>query len=147
MDKNKSKHRRVIRVLFALVVLLSGCNPQGDSSLGPEPPYPVIDPANPSARDVTVTIPKGGSYSLAIDTDAEGKADPNGDAVIFVTNMTAPDSDHFVLDPDTGSITNLDITGGSFGPYNFWSREKDTAGHLDTADNPLSVTIQATGGS
>jgi len=111
----------------------------------PLPPYPVIDPANPTAREVTINIPKGGSYSLAIEKDSSGNADPNGDAVIFVTNMSDVAAKHFVLNADTGEFTNVDIGGGTFGPYKVWSQEKDTPEKRDTSDNPLLVTISVGG--
>ena len=111
------------------------------------PPYPVIsgDPAvDPSVRELTISLPPGTSYQLAIDKDTAGNSDPNGDAVIFDTTLQ-PNS-FITFDPETGLLTNVFFNTSSY-RIEFWSRERDTVEQLDSRDNPLVLILKTAGGS
>jgi LruC domain-containing protein len=122
--------------------LRKGEEPNGENL----PPYPVIsgDPAvDPSVRELTISLPPGSSYQLAIDLDSAGRADPNGDAVVF--ESTLPVSTVIYFDYDTGILTNNSLESSY--RIEFWSKEHDTADQLDTRDDPLILIVDGGGGS
>jgi hypothetical protein len=132
------------------MMLFGGCNLNNASTVEslptePLPPYPVIsgDPAvDPSVRELTISLPPGSSYQLAFDTDSSGNADPNGDAVVFESDL--PVSTIIYFDYDTGVLTNYSFT--STYRIEFWSKERDTADQLDTSDDPLVLNVDGGGG-
>jgi len=145
------KKIKLVIVGFAVFMLLGGCNSAGGGDLPLEnlPPYPVVagDPVtDPVERGGSITLAVGESYQLAIDVDEDGLKDPNGDAVIFLSDMSDAMKDYFNLNEITGELTLTESLGGTF-TIEFWSAETGTSDLLTTEDDPFSLKITTGGGT